>query len=101
MSIAYQVMGDGPIDLVMVPGAGRAAIEQVDIDEFGQGLLERRGRLIAGAFGAQRVGVAGMRLSGLARAQTLGQIEQSRPYSLRMVGYEAAHQVMYATRVQR
>jgi hypothetical protein len=52
VSIAYQVMGDGPIDLVMVPGAGRTAIEQVDIDEFGQGLLEWRGRVIAGAFGS-------------------------------------------------
>ena len=48
VSIAYQVMGDGPIDLVMVPGARRTAIEQVDI----QGLLEWRGRVIAGAFGS-------------------------------------------------
>ena len=38
----------------------RALIDQIEIDQFGQRLLQRRGRVVAGAVGAERIAVAGM-----------------------------------------
>ena len=37
-----------------------AAVDQIKIDEFFKGLLQRRGRVIAGAFRPQHIGIAGM-----------------------------------------
>src|SRR6516225_1369357 len=40
--------------------AGRAAVEQIDINQLVQGLLERRCRIVAGTLRAQRIRIAGM-----------------------------------------
>ena len=40
--------------------ARHAAVDQIEIDEFAERLFERRGRIISGTVGAERIVVAGM-----------------------------------------